>query len=59
MSTEIDKVVLELLKQEIKDEETYKLAEQLYHAFKQGSQKKVRELIYNMLKSLGIEVGEE
>ena len=59
MSTEIDKTVLELLRQELKDEETYKLAEQLYQAYKQGSQKRVREVIYGILKSLGIEVSEE
>ncbi len=59
MSTEIDKTVLELLRREIQDEETYKLAEQLYQAYKQGGQKKVRELVYGLLKEIGVEIKEE
>ncbi len=59
MSTEIDKIVLELLRREIPDEETYKLAEQLYQAYKQGGQKKVRDLVYGLLREIGIEIGEE
>ncbi len=58
MSTEIDKVILELLKQEIRDEHTYNLAVQLYRAYREGGSKRVREVIYEILRRLGITITE-
>ncbi len=55
MSTEIDRIIIELLKSEISDEETYRLAEELYRAYKEGGQRKVREYILKLLRDLGIE----
>jgi len=55
VSTEIDKLILELLRREIKDEETYELAVKLYRCFKEGGARRVKEMIYNMLREIGIE----
>jgi len=58
MSTEIDKIVLELLRQELKDDNTYSLAVELYRAYREGGPKRVREYVYSKLRELGITVTE-
>ncbi len=55
MSTEIDRIILDLLRREISDDETYELAVRLYRGFKEGGSRRVREIIYNMLREIGIE----
>ncbi len=58
MATETDKVVLELLRQELRDNETYDLAVKLYTAYREGGSKKVKETIYDILRNLGVQVTE-
>ncbi|NPA23775.1 MAG: hypothetical protein GXO23_05740 [Crenarchaeota archaeon] len=60
MSTEIDKMILELLRKEITDDETYELAVKLYRCFKEGGSRRVKEMIYNMIREIGVEsIGDE
>ncbi len=58
MSSEIDKLVLDRMRKEIRDDETYKLAVSLYRKFKEGGARAVKQYIYEILKERGVDLSE-
>ena len=56
MSTEIDKLIIELLKKELSNEKEFEFAVELYKKYKMYGVKGIRQFIIEYLKNLGVDL---